>query len=393
MSSVHAVSDAVSLASLLKGSDGLRRSFLLFHTTWHPPSQQMTTVFQTLAKQTPATSAVQFISIDAEQYEDAAEQYAVESVPTLVVYAHGNSNNSNNNAVLAKVEGADVPAFTKAIQLHSEAAAKADQGNNSNSTAADTAAASSSSSTTTTAATAAVVSEDELNKRLKSLIESSGIMVFIKGTPTAPRCGFTKQLLALLDTQHIVNYGYFDILQDNAVREGLKKYSNWPTFPQVYVKGELVGGLDVVKELVAAGEFVDMVPDMYKKTAAQEAEEAKLAEVDLNTRLKSLINQRKLMLFMKGNADQPRCGFSSRAIQLLEQVGVNFKEQADKVGTFDILNDEQVRQGLKEYSNWPTYPQLYINGELIGGLDVMQEMIANEELQSMVHEHLGVTKQ
>jgi Grx4 family monothiol glutaredoxin len=84
-------------------------------------------------------------------------------------------------------------------------------------------------------------------------------MLFMKGTPLQPRCGFSRQVVDLF-SQHNVTYGSFNILADEAVRAALKEYSNWPTYPQVYVDGELVGGLDILKELIESGEFFKMVP-------------------------------------------------------------------------------------------------------------------------------------
>merc|ERR1711907_582184 len=98
------------------------------------------------------------------------------------------------------------------------------------------------------------------------------------------------------------------------------------------------------------------------------------AKAELETRLKSLISESPVMLFMKGNPSEPKCGFSRTAVQLLNENDVTF-------GTFDILSDEDVRQGLKAFSNWPTYPQLYSNGELLGGLDILKELIEEGELQ------------
>jgi Grx4 family monothiol glutaredoxin len=79
-------------------------------------------------------------------------------------------------------------------------------------------------------------------------------MVFIKGSPSAPKCGFSRQLVTILNDLKVA-FGSFDILEDDEVRQGLKEFSDWPTYPQVYVEGELLGGLDIVKEMVAAGEF------------------------------------------------------------------------------------------------------------------------------------------
>jgi len=84
-------------------------------------------------------------------------------------------------------------------------------------------------------------------------------------------------------------------------------------------------------------------------------------------RLEALIKQSDVMVFMKGNPEQPRCGFSRQVVQLIKDTGVSFK-------TFDILEDEDVRQGLKDFSQWQTYPQIYVKGELVGGLDVLREM-------------------
>ncbi|KAJ2841641.1 glutaredoxin, partial [Coemansia brasiliensis] len=100
--------------------------------------------------------------------------------------------------------------------------------------------------------------EQDLNTRLKDLIESAPVMLFIKGTAAQPRCGFSKQIIGLMN-EHNIKYGYFDILKDEEVRQGLKEYSDWPTYPQLYIDGELVGGLDIVKEMISSGELMDMV--------------------------------------------------------------------------------------------------------------------------------------
>ena len=81
----------------------------------------------------------------------------------------------------------------------------------------------------------------------------------MKGEPAAPRCGFSSKIVALLNDEK-VKFSSFDILTDNVVREGLKSYSNWPTYPQLYVQGKLVGGLDIVKELKEEGELATMIP-------------------------------------------------------------------------------------------------------------------------------------
>lgn len=98
---------------------------------------------------------------------------------------------------------------------------------------------------------------------------------------------------------------------------------------------------------------------------------------DLKTQIETLLNSSKVMVFMKGNAQMPQCGFSANTVAILKNLGVPFK-------TFNILNDADIRQGLKEYSNWPTYPQLYVNGKLIGGNDIITEMYQSGELQEFL---------
>lgn len=96
-------------------------------------------------------------------------------------------------------------------------------------------------------------------------------------------------------------------------------------------------------------------------------------------RLQELISQAPIMLFMKGNKHFPQCGFSGKAIQILNSLHAEYS-------TFDIYADEEVRQNLKEFSNWPTYPQVYIKGELIGGVDILQEMLESGELEELIKE-------
>ena len=96
----------------------------------------------------------------------------------------------------------------------------------------------------------------------------------------------------------------------------------------------------------------------------------------LQEKIQALTTCADVVLFMKGTPYYPQCGFSANVVGLLNQLGKPFK-------TFDILSDPEVRQGLKEYSNWPTYPQLYVKGELLGGNDILVEMYEQGELQQL----------
>ena len=96
---------------------------------------------------------------------------------------------------------------------------------------------------------------------------------------------------------------------------------------------------------------------------------------DTQQRIDQVVKGNRVVLFMKGTAQFPMCGFSGRAMQLLNACGVS------DLTTVNVLEDEEIRQGIKQYANWPTIPQLYVNGEFVGGSDIMMEMYQSGELQ------------
>ena len=99
---------------------------------------------------------------------------------------------------------------------------------------------------------------------------------------------------------------------------------------------------------------------------------------DTNARIADIVNSNDVVLFMKGTPLFPQCGFSSRAVAILDHLGVAYE-------SVDVLQDMEVRQGIKSYSDWPTIPQLYVNGEFVGGADIMKEMFQSGELQKLLH--------
>ena len=96
--------------------------------------------------------------------------------------------------------------------------------------------------------------------------------------------------------------------------------------------------------------------------------------------IKSQVTSHSVVLYMKGSPQFPQCGFSANAVQLLKASG------AEEVFTVDVLQDPEIRQGIKEFANWPTIPQLYVNGEFVGGCDIMREMYQAGELQKLIAE-------
>jgi len=327
------LTDFTKLVSAAKSDPTKPMCVVNFWADWCEPCKHMNNVFQQLAKSYPAHT---FIQIEAESVDDVAEQFQVTSVPCFVFIKDGKE--------IDRLTGADALVLAKKIENYTSVSAPEGSGVPQSNNGASL-----------------------LNQRLEKLVKYAPIMLFMKGTPDAPQCGFSKQMCELLKSNKIP-FSAFNILSDNDVRQGLKEFSNWKTYPQLYVNGELVGGLDIVKELHEEGELITMIQPALDNVDPKAA---------LHERLKKLINSSPLMLFMKGTPDSPKCGFSTQMVGILNNHGLRF-------GSFNILNDNTVRQGLKEFSNWPTYPQLYHNGEFIGGLDIVKEMSESGELKEML---------
>ena len=100
--------------------------------------------------------------------------------------------------------------------------------------------------------------------------------------------------------------------------------------------------------------------------------------IDVQTRINDIVKGNRVVLFMKGTAQFPQCGFSGRAVQVLKACG------ATDITTVNVFEDEEIRQGIKDYAQWPTIPQLYVNGEFVGGSDIMIEMYEAGELQPLL---------
>ena len=105
---------------------------------------------------------------------------------------------------------------------------------------------------------------------------------------------------------------------------------------------------------------------------------------DITKKIESAIKSNKVMIFMKGNRSFPQCGFSAATVAVFEQLGVPFE-------TADVLSDPELRDGVKRYSNWPTIPQVYIDGKFVGGCDIIRELHESGELEPMVKAALGAT--
>lgn len=206
-----------------------------FHAPWAAPCAQMATVLKTLAAEYPADNSTSWVSLNAEDLSDLSEKYDVTAVPFMVL--------SRDGKVLETVSGSSAVKVRTAIETHAgKPGATNTNGNDSgNGIEATNGGAMEVDEQEVDPAKA----KEELNKRLEELVKAAPVMLFMKGKPSAPQCGFSRQIVAML-REHSVKYGFFDILADDEVRQGLKEYADWPTYPQLWIDGELVGGLDIV---------------------------------------------------------------------------------------------------------------------------------------------------
>jgi Grx4 family monothiol glutaredoxin len=285
MSQVQEITTDEEFASHTSSLPASTLLVLSFHTPWAAPCVQMNTVLSTLASAYPVTSppSTSWISVNAEELPDVSDTYDVTAVPFLVLQRGGQ--------VLETVSGSDASKVRSAIERHTRASASGSDskfplpeqtGAQTRSDTAkepalvdkegqtytpshppsttgftnDTSAAAQTAPPTSNGET----SKEDLEARLSQLVKAAPVMLFMKGSPSAPQCGFSRQLVGLLREKG-VRYGFFNILADDEVRQGLKEWADWPTFPQLWVGGELVGGLDIVKEEMASdpeflGEYV-----------------------------------------------------------------------------------------------------------------------------------------
>ncbi|KAF2970226.1 hypothetical protein GQX73_g3405 [Xylaria multiplex] len=213
-----------------------------FHAPWAAPCAQMATVLKTLAAEYPANGETSWVSINAEELSDISETYDVTAVPYLVL--------QRNDQVLEAVSGSSAVKVRTAIETHTKntaAVADAKKANGVSVTSVEAVERPAVDEIEAETETDPVKAKEELFKRLGELVKAAPVMLFMKGTPSAPQCGFSRQLVALL-RERSVKYGFFNILADDEVRQGLKEFADWPTYPQLWMDGELVGGLDIIKE-------------------------------------------------------------------------------------------------------------------------------------------------
>ena len=271
MSALTEITSEDTFNSTLSSASPSTLFVLSFHAPWAAPCAQMKTILTTLAstypRNDPPTAA--FLSINAEDLPEISESYDVTAVPFLVLVRAGKT--------LETVSGSDAAKVRNAVERHAKGSGDAGKAGippmlsatprkETNGVAPQTAtsnghlpnsagssgtkdlsgyAPTSSDPQTAPGMSSGAASKEELQTRLSNLVKAAPVMLFMKGTPSAPQCGFSRQLVSIL-RENGVKYGFFNILADDEVRQGLKEYADWPTFPQLWMDGDLVGGLDIV---------------------------------------------------------------------------------------------------------------------------------------------------
>lgn len=218
----------------LLSRDLQRVSLLYFWAPWAEPCKQMTEVVTELSKKYPKLLSLQ---IEAEEQNEISESFDIESVPTFIIL--------RGHTLLGRITGADASALTNAIGTHMGSAESTTPLSRSDKPPAPP-------------VVEKVETPEELEERLRRLMTQSNVVLFMKGSPDEPRCGFSRKICGLLRDNKI-EFSHFDILTDESVRQGLKKLNDWPTYPQLIVKGDLVGGLDIVQEMAHSGELNQLV--------------------------------------------------------------------------------------------------------------------------------------
>jgi len=247
--------NTLNLNLLLTTNTNTNKAVVSFWASWAAgPCNQMDAVAAELAKD--YLGAVPFFRVEADGVASsaAAERLGVAAVPTTVFVKNG--------AVAGKVEGPDPPALVDAVaaqlepppRAEAKEAKEVEEGAPSSSSGVPAEPLDSSGNLTETA-----------KRALEALVKKHPVMLFMKGDPDQPRCGFSRKVVEALRASGLdepQQLGTFDILSDDGVRSGLKVFSDWPTFPQLYVSGELVGGCDIVLEMAQEGTLRKTVDEM-----------------------------------------------------------------------------------------------------------------------------------
>jgi Grx4 family monothiol glutaredoxin len=203
-------------------------------------------------------------------------------------------------------------------------------------------------------------------KEIKLILASAPLVVFIKGTPTEPKCKFTRRLLAHF-TNLELTFKSFNILEDERIRQWLKVYSNWQTYPQIYINKEFVGGIDVLDQLIEDGEFMDMVPKECKKLPPVEVFEEMLSSFDV-------------VVLIEGLPDKTTSESSKSILETLDKNSIKYVTV-----DFTVLGEE-VKKHIQEKYAVDSCPYIFLKRKSFGNEETLQKHINDGNLEDVIPE-------
>lgn len=211
---------------------------LYFHTAWAEPCKAVNELYKAISDD-ESNKEVVFLAVDADSQSEIAELFEISAVPYFILIKEG--------TILKELSGANPKEFLAALEECKRAPGADGVVNTQQQQDEDD------------EDDEEEETEEELMARLAKLVNAAPVMLFMKGNPSEPKCGFSRQIVGIL-REHQIRFGFFDILRDESVRTNLKKFSDWPTFPQLYINGEFQGGLDIIKE------SLEEDPDFFQNT-------------------------------------------------------------------------------------------------------------------------------
>lgn len=201
--------------------------------------------------------------------------------------------------------------------------------------------------------------KEKMFERIKKLLESSPVVIFIKGTPDDPFCKYSKSFMELMKNSGI-KYKSFDIFKDESLRCWLRLYSGWKTYPQLYINGKIIGGVDKLKELMDKNEFLNLIPHECTR-------EGTILFIE------KYLKTHPVVVFGKGLPGMNKCKATEEMYSILKKFNIKFE-------TFDILKDEMARELLKEFTGFKFYPMLFLHERLKGGLKWLKEVTEKHKI-------------
>lgn len=307
------------------------RSIVNFHAPWAGPCAQMNVVFAELHQQ---YSKVRFSTAAAEAVPEVTARYGISTVPTFLMFGLGR--------LVRRQDGADALKLCGHIEWLSGA------------------------------------SRQELEDGACEMYARKGeVTVVMKGNAERPRCAFSKQMVEVLRKAGVV-FESVDVLEEGFLREEMKRWAGWRTYPMLFARGKFVGGVEVVRELAEEKRLTEALEGAVVEMGRTGRTWGGEVVVDdgerVRRRMEVLTKGAQVMVFMKGVKEAPRCKYSKKVVALLKEQGVEFE-------SVDVLADDEVRQGMKVFSEWPTFPQVYGGGNFVGGVDVVEELAASGDLK------------